>query len=175
MGCCAIFGFFTIFLIVQNYGFAKMTDLYDTSHVVPWSWSLSPSNAHFSVGAYPRLYVCARLYSFLMTSDLSLGGGVWELAVERLSHGQSPLRIQRPPPPIHTPHNTPQGALAIPSLVFSSTSPRDHSPRPPTTCIVYPDRASSPPLATASLARARARLHQHLVYGKSRVVHVCSS
>jgi hypothetical protein len=54
-----------------------------------------------------------------MTSDLK--GGVWELAVERLSHGQSPRRMQRPPRPIHTPKTTPHGALAIPSLVSSST------------------------------------------------------
>jgi hypothetical protein len=80
-------------------------------------------------------------YSFLMTFDLSLGGDVWELAVEGFSHGQSPLRIQRTPCPIHTPYTSPHGALAIPSLVRfypPAPSPRDHSPRPSITCIVYP-------------------------------------
>jgi hypothetical protein len=113
-----------------------------------------------AVGCYKPCIQCVPLpardrdeYSFLMTSDLSLGGGVWELAVEWLSHGQSPLRIQRPPCPIHTPYTTPHGALAIPSLVRypPAPSPRDHSPRPPTTRIVYPHRASAPPLAIASL------------------------
>ena len=37
-----------------------------------------------------------------MTSDLK--GGVWELAVEGRSDGQSPLRMQRPPCPTHFPH-----------------------------------------------------------------------
>jgi hypothetical protein len=82
-----------------------------------------------AVGCYKPCIQCVPLpardrdeYSFLMTSDLSLGGGVWELAVEWLSHGQSPLRIQRPPCPIHTPYTTPHGALAIPSLVPFSAS-----------------------------------------------------
>jgi hypothetical protein len=65
-----------------------------------------------------------------MTSDLSLGGGVLELAVERFSHGQSPLRIQQPPCPIHTPDNTPHAALAIHLLYgFSLQHPRRETTR----------------------------------------------
>jgi hypothetical protein len=55
------------------------------------------------------------------------------------------------PHPKHHPSPWPSHLLFSPA-----PSPRDHSPLPPTTCIVYPHRASAPPLATASLARARA-------------------
>jgi hypothetical protein len=66
---------------------------------------------------------------------------VWELAVEGLSHGQSPLRIQRPPCPIYTPNNTPHAALAI-LLRFLLQYPRRE-----TTRRVHPPHASSTPTA----------------------------
>jgi hypothetical protein len=75
-----------------------------------------------------------------MTSDLSLGGGVLELAVERLSHGKSPLRMQQPPCPIHTPNTTPHGALA--SHLLDGFSPRRE-----TTRHIHRPRASSTPTA----------------------------
>jgi hypothetical protein len=76
---------------------------------------------------------------FLMTSDLSLGGGVWELAVERLSHGQSPLRMQRPPCPIHTPNTTPRPGHPISCF--------HQHPRRETTRRFHRQRASSTPTA----------------------------
>jgi hypothetical protein len=79
-------------------------------------------------------------YSFLMTSDLSLGGGVLELAVEKLSHGQSPLRMQQPPCPIHTPYTTLHGALA--SHLLDGFSPHRE-----TTRHIHRPRASSTPTA----------------------------
>jgi hypothetical protein len=82
-------------------------------------------------------------YSFLMTSDLSLGGGVLELAVEKLSHGQSPLRMQQPPCPIHTPYTTLHGALASHLLYGFSLQ---HARRE-TTRRVHRSRASSTPTA----------------------------
>jgi hypothetical protein len=96
------------------------------------SWRVWVLRSIHSVGLLPPLYGASNPASsasrcvletltstLLMTSDIK--GGVWELAVERLSHGQSPLRIQRPPCPIHTPNSTTHGALAIPSPVSSST------------------------------------------------------
>jgi hypothetical protein len=116
-------------------------------------------------------------YSFRMTSDLSLWGGVLELAVESLSHGQSPLRIQRPPPPIHTPHNTPQAPW--PSHLLFSPAPRRE-----TTRRVHRPRASSTPTAHHhhhwQLLPSHEHEHDHVctsttVYGKSRVVHVAAA
>jgi hypothetical protein len=75
-----------------------------------------------------------------MTSDLSLGGGVWELAVERLSHGQSPLRMQQPPCPIHTPNTTSRRPGHPISCILQH-------PRRETTRRVHRPHASSTPTA----------------------------
>jgi hypothetical protein len=58
------------------------------------------------------------------------------------------------PPPTQPPHS----ALAIPPFQQSVLSSHPlTTPRPPTTCIVYPHRASIPPLASASTPSLRAR------------------
>jgi hypothetical protein len=97
-----------------------------------------------------------------------------ELAVEGLSHGQSPLRIHRPPCP-----HTPTAPLTAPwpsHLLFSpAPSPRDHPPCPPITCIVFPHRASAPPLAVLPSHEHEQVCTSTVVYGKSRVVHVAAA
>jgi hypothetical protein len=59
-----------------------------------------------------------------------------ELAVERLSHGQSPLRIQRPPCPIHTPNTTPRPGHPISCIL-------QHPPRETTRRVHRPHASST--------------------------------
>jgi hypothetical protein len=84
------------------------------------------------------------------------------------SHMEShPYVSNEPPCPIHTPYTTPLAALASHLFYPPAPSPRDHSPRPPATRIVYPNRASTPPLATASrTARSLWRLNHRVPASK---------
>jgi hypothetical protein len=86
----------------------------------------------------------------------------------RGSHMEShPYVSNEPPCPIHTPYTTPLAALASHLFYPPAPSPRDHSPRPPATRIVYPNRASTPPLATASrTARSLWRLNHRVPASK---------
>jgi hypothetical protein len=100
-----------------------------------------------------------------------------ELAVERFSYGQSPLRIHRPPCPTHTPNNTPRAALAIPSLVSSSTLAErplavstDHTHRIPPPRIITTAGNSFPSRTARSVLRPI-----HWVPASQRTYHVCVS
>jgi hypothetical protein len=100
-----------------------------------------------------------------------------ELAVERFSYGQSPLRIHRPPCPTHTPNNTPRAALAIPSLVSSSTLAErplavstDHTRRIPPPRIITTAGNSFPSRTARSVLRPI-----HWVPASQRTYHVCVS
>jgi hypothetical protein len=76
----------------------------------------------------------------------------------------------------HLPSTPPTPPLTAPwpsHLLYPS--PRDHPPRPPTTCIVYPHRASAPPLAVLPSHEHKHVCTSTVVYGKSRVVHVAAA
>ena len=93
-----------------------------------------------------------------MTSDLVLGAVCGSLQLRGSHMGSLPYVYNDHHVP-STPQTPPLTPWPSHLLYPSAPSQRDHPPRPSTTRIVYPHRASTPPLATASLARAR--LHQH--------------